>query len=177
MTYWLNKINTITEEFIQQFGHLPNDVIMDAPEGQWSIALHVEHLMQVNRSYFPVFDQIIEGKYSPPKWALLKPWVSFCGDMVYKAVKPETRKKTSTLPLWEPELIHDGSSLWEAFQSHQEHLIHYFNQLSPLVPKGLVIASPANRMIIYTLEKALMIIPAHELRHLNHAMTVKKTLL
>lgn len=176
MTYWLNKFDAITREFRDSLASIPGYKLSIAPDGGWSIAQHVDHIIKVNESYFPAFDRILTGNYRQPGMAWCKPWVHFCGNMIYRAVKPTTSYKTKTFTVWEPGETVLTKNLWPRFEKHQARLIDYFNQLAPFVPEKVVLPSPANKYIIYTLEKVLMIIPAHELRHLNHALEIKKAL-
>ena len=177
MTYWQDKINDITSEFIDGLADLPQPTLAVAPLGKWSIAQHIKHIIKVNESYFPAFDNILAGKHSPPALSWVKPWVNLCGTIVYRAVKPSTQKKIKTFPLWEPGETVFTDQLWEMFKLHQTRLIEYYTQLAPLPANKIVIASPANPKIIYNLENALCIIAAHELRHLNQALELKKQLI
>lgn len=176
MTYWFNKFDAITREFNRHFSQLPQPMLSIAPKGEWSIAQHVSHLIKTNESYFPVFDNMLVGTHQNPAMSWCKPLVNLWGNMVYQAVKPTNTKKRKTFSLWEPGETVYTDALWSRLEEHQEKLTNYFNQLSPLVPDKLVLASPANKRIIYSLEKVMMIIPAHELRHLNHALEIKKHL-
>ncbi|WOD43598.1 hypothetical protein [Hwangdonia lutea] len=52
----------------------------------WSIAQNMEHLIVINKSYFPVIDAVRKGNYKTPFTAKLVFLVSFFGKTVLKAV-------------------------------------------------------------------------------------------
>ena len=176
MNYWQNKINSITKEFIDELGDLPQPMLSIAPQNKWSIARHIRHVVKLNETYFPVFDDILANRHKQPPMAWCKPWVNLCGSIVHRAVQPSTLKRTRTFPVWEPESTVYTDQLLDFFQMHQAKLIEYYSDLTLFSGNKIVMTSPGNNKIIYTLEKALLIIPAHELRHLNQALELKKQL-
>jgi uncharacterized damage-inducible protein DinB len=168
---WQQKIDELTGEFRERFADLPADELTRKPNGQtWSIAENMQHLIAVNESYFPILEQLKGGKYKAPFMAKLSFFVSFMGKTILKSVAPDRRKKMRTFPMWEPVAAEIKGDIIADFTRHQSALKKAMNGTEELLQRKTVIASPANRNIVYTLEKAFEIMVAHEERHLNQAI-------
>ena len=57
----------------------------------------------------------------------------------------------------------------DRFATHQQELIKWMKRSEPFIMKDIIIHSPANKIIVYKLEKAFDLIVTHERRHLNQA--------
>lgn len=171
MQTWFDKIETLTGEFKERFGDLPVDELNRKPNGQtWSIAENMQHLITVNESYFPIVEQLQAGKYKPPFLSRIAFLVKFMGNAFLKGVDPARRNKMKTFPMWEPVEVQMHNDIVADFTRHQSKLKKQISTAAPFLEKGAIISSPANRNIVYTLEKAFDIIVAHEERHLNQAI-------
>ncbi len=168
---WQQKIDALTGEFKERFADLPADELTRKPNAQtWSIAENIQHLISVNESYFPVLEQLKEGKYKASFMARFSFFVNFMGKTILKSVAPDRRKKMRTFPMWEPVTAEIKGDIVSDFATHQSELKKAMSGTEQLLQQKAVIASPANRNIVYTLEKAFEIIVAHEERHLNQAI-------
>jgi hypothetical protein len=107
--------------------------------------------------------------YKTPFIAKIGFLVSFLGKTVLNAVQPDRRKKMKTFPIWEPTTSNVINDILQKFQIHQNELIQKIEDGKGLVENGVVISSPANKNIVYTLETAFDIIVSHEQRHLIQA--------
>jgi hypothetical protein len=167
---WLEAIDQITKEAIETFIWLPVEKIHLKPDAKtWSIAENFEHLIKINRTYFPIFKKLKEGSFQPAFIARFPYFSNLFGDMIYKSVSDGGKKKTKTFPLWEPKVTNGDTTVLERFQFHQNELKAWIKELEPFLEKNTIIHSPANKMIVYSLEKAIDIIVAHEQRHLDQA--------
>lgn len=168
---WHSKIDELTKEFKERFCDMEADELNRKPNAQtWSIAENLQHLITVNKSYFPVIAQVQEGKYKTPFLGKIPFYVNLMGKTILKSVSPETRKKIRTFPMWEPVTANIGSSIVSDFVRHQAELKEKIVSSATFVQKGTVISSPANHNIVYTLEKAFDIMIAHEERHLHQSI-------
>lgn len=167
---WTDEIDELTELFTQEFGNLTGEELnWTSHPKSWSVGQVVEHIITLNRTYFPLFTDIAEGVYRPPFMAKLGFVVRALGNSIYKSVLPETQRKTRTFPLWEPSKSNVPENILAEFGAHQEELKSHIQKLGNALNEGLVISSPASRNVVYTLEKALDIIVVHERRHLQQA--------
>ena len=170
---WCSSIDKITQQFQTAFGTLTQDQINWKPEPDaWSIAQNIDHIITVNKTYFPVIKNLRAGHYKVPFHARFS-WVALLlGRVVLNAVKPDRKKKIKTFPIWEPSSSSLPSNLVDQFSLHQIELKTVIQTCSDLVQRNTVISSPANKSIVYKLETAFDIIVAHELRHYEQTKEV-----
>jgi hypothetical protein len=170
---WIAALDELTSAFTNHFGSLTIGELSWKPhENTWSIAQNIDHLMVINQSYFPILDQLAKGNNKPPFFARFNFLVSLMGKIVLNAVEPDRKRKTKTFSIWEPEDSPRADDLLQRFSHHQDELKLRILNNDTSVRDGVVISSPANRNIVYTLDKAFDIIVSHERRHLNQAMEV-----
>ena len=168
---WYKRIDEVTKEFEERFGDLSVEEINQKPNaGSWSIAENLQHLIQVNESYFPSFTKVEDGTYKPPFIARIAFLVNAMGKMILKSVEPSRKKKLKTFAIWEPMQGQIGGDILKRFTNHQQALKKWIDKLEDNISKGFIIASPANQSIVYKLDMAIDIIVTHEQRHLNQSI-------
>ncbi|MEY4030234.1 MAG: hypothetical protein RJA90_1443 [Bacteroidota bacterium] len=65
---WVNQLDQLTEAVISNFGLLRHEDLYFKPDAnRWSIAENLAHLIVVNRTYFPVIEQIRNNTYKVPQ--------------------------------------------------------------------------------------------------------------
>ncbi len=82
-----------------------------------------------------------------------------------------------TFPIWEPKEGTADPEILQTFIRHQAALKRLVEEAREFVQQRTVISSPANRNIVYTLERAFEVIIAHEKRHFNQASEVMDAIL
>lgn len=170
----IKHIDTITAKFMESFGDLNEESLNWKPDAAtWSIAQNIDHLIQLNSSYFPAFENLKKGKQQLPFIARFRFVVSFFGKMISKSVDPDRKKKMKTFGLWEPEKDSFQKRILTDFKENQEELKRYIVESDDLISQGAVISSPVNRNIVYKLETAFEIIITHEERHYNQAKEIQ----
>ena len=70
--------------------------------GAWSIAQHLDHLIKVNESYYPIIEVVRSGEYKAPWQAKVGFLTSTFGKMILKSVQPQTTRKTKTMTICNP---------------------------------------------------------------------------
>lgn len=174
---WILELDKITQDFEMHFSNLTQEELNWRPyPGDWSIAQNLEHLIIVNETYYPVLASLKNNTYKTPFIAKSGIIVSFLGKTVLKAVQPDRKEKMKTFPLWEPSYSEVHSDILLMFKNHQAELQQKIADSSDLVKKGVIISSPAKRMIVYKLETAYDIIVNHEMRHLEQAKEILRKL-
>jgi hypothetical protein len=167
---WIGTIDRITKEAIETFILLPVEKMHHKHDSKtWSIAENFEHLITINRTYFTIFRQLKEGSFHPAFISRIPYFSNLFGNMIYQSVSDGGKKKAKTFPLWEPKVTEGDSTVLERFQFHQDELKAWIKEMQPFLEKNTIIHSPANKLIVYSLEKAIDIIVAHEHRHLDQA--------
>lgn len=170
---WIEEIDKLTHLFSDKFSGLNEEELNWKPNPKaWSIAQHIEHLIVINQTYFPVLAELKSGQYKLPFTAKFGFLVRFFGKVVLNAVKPEQKKKTKTFPIWEPSTSNIAGNILDRFMVHQDELKAQIVASEDLLKNGAIISSPANSNIVYRLETAFDIIVTHEGRHLEHAKAV-----
>ncbi len=170
LTQWQTEIDNISHDFAKQFGKLSSEELNWKPNAHtWSIAQNIDHLITVNETYYPIVTAIRKGNYKLPFIARFSFITNFFGKFILKAVEPERKKRIKTFSIWEPEVENIDADIVNKFVIHQQQLKDFFNNCSDLIEKQTIIASPANRNIVYNIETAFDIIIAHEKRHFNQA--------
>jgi hypothetical protein len=167
---WIVKIDRITSNFKNEFGELtPEQLNLKPDENTWSIVQNIEHLIIVNESYFPVINAAKESKYKAPFISKFDFVINSLGKFILNSVQPDRKRKTKTFPMWKPSLSVIGNDILEKFEKHQSALKEMIDGSKDIFGKRIVISSPANRYVVYTLDTAFNIIIAHEERHFEQA--------
>lgn len=167
---WIDALDNITNEVLKTFGDLPVEKMHLKPNpNTWSIAENLEHLITINRTYFPIFEKLKNGSFQGPFISKIPLFYNLFGNLIYKSVADGGKKKAKTFPLWEPKVSSDDTTVLERFKKHQEEMKIQISEMKPFLEKNTIIYSPANKLIVYPLEKAIEIIVAHEQRHLDQA--------
>lgn len=168
---WQMEITGLSWEFEKLLRDLgPGEINFRTDPGSWSIAENLAHIIRVNASYYPVFDEILAKQYKPPFIRKIPFVVNAMGNLLQRSMSGTF--KTKTFPMWEPSRQEYDLDVVAEFNRQQMELSAYVQKLDPYFETGLVIQSPANRWLVYTLDQAIDIIIAHEKRHLKQSQKV-----
>lgn len=173
---WAHSIDKTTLDFITAFGHLNEQELNWKPDPQiWSVGQNIHHLIVINQTYFDLIQKVRDSKYTL-HWLSRFGWiVNFFGKFILKSVQPDRKNKIKTFPIWEPSASNIERNILMQFKQHQDALKKLIEDCNDLLDQEQVIASPANKLIVYKLETAFDIIVAHEQRHLEQARQVLET--
>lgn len=167
---WQLEIDHVTKTCLTHFGGLTPEQLNWTPHTHtWSIAQNLAHLIRLNESYFPTFNRLKAGNYTPPFWAKVPLLPERLGKLLLKTVQPTSKKKIKTAPLWEPDPAQNTLKILATFQQHQKQLKAHLLPMAPLLSRRVVICSPAHKHIAYPLETAICILITHEKRHVQKA--------
>lgn len=170
---WNPQLDQHSQVFVQRFGALNAAQLnwKPAPD-QWSIAQNIQHLIIINESYYPVLESLHQNRYRVPFWGKIGFLTSWLGKAILSSVQPDRRRKMKTFTIWQPADSNLPADIVQQFVQHHEQLKKNIAAALPFVEKGAVIASPANRNIVYKLADAFDIITTHEQRHLQQASEI-----
>lgn len=167
------EINEISLSLVNEFGNLSEEELNWKPNSTtWSIAQNIDHIIAVNKTYWPIIEQVKNGTYQIPFLGKISLLTSFFGKFILNSVQPDRKTKIKTFKIWEPSTSTINKEIINDFKIHQEELIKLIVSSEDLLAKNTIISSPVNRNIVYSLEKAFEIIISHEKRHLNQAKEV-----
>ncbi|MFC4873233.1 DinB family protein [Negadavirga shengliensis] len=168
---WQMELANIAWEFEQTLKKSNVTDLNRKPGSQsWSIAEIISHLILVNTSYFPTFKQLLKNEYKPPLLGRVPMLGKKVGEMILDAMKKP--RKTKTFEIWQPSSQLYDKTILDRFFDQQHQLSSYVQKLEPLLEKGVMIASPANKWVVYSLDQAIEIILTHEKRHLGQIKTL-----
>jgi len=177
MNSWISQLDENSQKFAQAFGGMTQAELNWKPNPeQWSIGQNIDHLITINETYFPIIEQLKAGSYQIPFHGRFRFIANKMGDIVLKASSPDRSKKIKTFPIWEPSESDIPKDILKKFVNQQERLMVMTEEAQPFIDQQVIIASPANTRIIYTLARAFDIIVAHEKRHFNQSMEVQELL-
>jgi len=170
---WIDRIDWTTKSFIEEFGALNQEQLNWKPNPEtWSIAQNIDHLIVINESYYPVIAALRDSDYKPPFLSKLGFVVNALGNGIIKAVGPVRKKKSKTFSIWEPSQSEFSMGILDRFKKHQTEVKELIENSKDLIENGAVVSSPANKNIVYKLDKAFEIMVVHEHRHLEQAKEV-----
>jgi hypothetical protein len=170
---WLNEIDQATKAFQSTFGHLTTQQLNWKPNpDKWSIAQNVDHLIQINSSYFPVIKAVRERTYKPPLLSRIKMIPRMMGNMILQSSTSDRKRKIVTFPVWEPSQSNITPSILKDYAKSQEAFKALIIDTEDLIQQEVIIYSPANKKIFYPLKYGFNIITTHAWRHFNQAREV-----
>ncbi|WP_439484144.1 DinB family protein [Cyclobacterium plantarum] len=171
---WQMELTQLTWEFEKLLNDYDLTRLNQKPDPHhWSPMEIIHHLVLVNTSYFPTFDQLAKNTHQSP----ILGKIPFIGKKIGQMILDANKKpqKIKTFKTWEPS---SGSTynndLLAAFFKQQDELSGYIQDLDHLLDKNQMIRSPANDWIFYSLDDAFEIIINHEKRHLNQLEKILK---
>lgn len=171
---YISELDKISLDAKSAFSNLTPETLHQKPDSKnWSIAENLEHIIVLNSSYFPIFKKLQNGNFSGAFVSKISFFPKVIGDMIFNSVSDGGKRKVKTFPLWEPQISSaQKDDILEKFIEHQKELSEWVNDLHPFLEQRTIIHSPANKLIVYSLNRAFEIIIAHEKRHLDQAKNV-----
>jgi hypothetical protein len=119
---------------------------------------------------YAVFDTLENGTLKLPFVARIKSLPRFLGKFILNAVEPSRKRKIKTFAVWTPDSSMVPGDIIAQFLAHHDKLKSVLKEKKGLFGHGLIISSPANKFIVYSVDDAMEIILTHEERHLNQAL-------
>jgi hypothetical protein len=155
------------------FGHLNARQLNWKPTPEsWSVAQCLDHLIAINREYYPTFDLIRFGVY--PRTALQRVPVlpALLGRMMITVLSPDTKRRFKAPQVARPAASSIDPSIVLRFIAHQRDLLARMRSLEDKTPESIVITSPFARLMVYSLLDSFRLVVAHERRHFAQARRV-----
>lgn len=147
-----------------QFNWKPN------PES-WSVGECISHLVNSNMAYLKKIEKILNSlpagseKDFPYKQ-------SFFGKLIAKSVDPAYVRKSKTFKVFFPDASEIHKNILDEYVKSSEVFIDFAGKTKHLDLKKIKLSSSVNKMIRLNLGDPLIIIPKHDVRHLNQAERV-----
>jgi hypothetical protein len=169
----VTRLNEVTNDVNASFGGMTAEQLNWKPNlDSWSVGQCLDHLINSNAAYFPVFEKVIDGTYQPNGWSRLPFAADFFGKLLKKAVHPDSVKKNKTFPVFEPAQSDISSSIASDFEACQHRLASFIERLDKESYLATKVASPVNNVINLRVRDALEMLVLHDRRHFNQAVRV-----
>jgi len=158
------------------FGQLNSQQLNWKPAADsWSVAQCLDHLITINREYYPVFERILKGQYRKTLWRRLPFLPAVFGRMMVKALSPNSNQKLKAPGAARPSSSSIDPQIVERFVAQQSETLAQMRSLENIDPAETIITSPFASVVVYSLLDTFRLIVAHERRHFAQAQRVMET--
>jgi DinB superfamily len=172
----LDEADAIAADANMLFGHLDAQQINWKPGAdRWSVAQCLEHLITINREYYPQFNQIIKGEKKTTLWQRMPVLPSLFGRMMVKALSPNFNRKLRAPETARPSTSAIDPQIVNRFVEHQRELMAKFKAMERLDLAKIIITSPFAKALTYSVLDTGRLLVAHERRHFAQAQRVMDT--
>jgi uncharacterized damage-inducible protein DinB len=177
LTQLAAELEQITRGTREAFGRLPQDRLNWKPgPDRWSIAQCLDHLIVINRLYFPLLASMKSGSPTATFWERHSPFSGLLGRLLIRTLSPEYARKLKTNRKAQPSTSEIDDRIVDRFTRHQSELIEHVREIPQSVDRrSTIVTSPLLRWVTYSLDDCLTILVVHEKRHFQQAMRVMQT--
>ena len=170
----VNDLEQVTRSTQAAFRRLSNEQLNWKPASKsWSLAQCLDHLITINRLYFPLLESLKTGPSKLTLWERYSPLSGVLGKILIKTLSPEHPKKMKTSSKAEPFVSQIDDGIVDRFVQHQTELIGHLRKIPFSVDqKKVIITSPLLRWVTYSLDDCITILAVHEKRHFLQARRV-----
>lgn len=150
----------------------PAQMTWKPKKNQWSILECFHHMLVVNNLYLPrIIEAMKKGATSHAEAiAPFKP--SLFGRWFLGFVRPESKLKLKTFKVFKPQKALDDMSVLAKFTEQQRVLMKVLKKADGCDLNNVKLASPASRLIRFSIGEALTLLVLHEQRHLLQAQNI-----
>ncbi len=166
-------LDQISLQVTNNFGNLNDDALNKKPAaGKWSIAQCLDHLIVSNRTYYPQFEEVVQGKHTNSFYQNFRFLSRSMGSWLIKNTGADRSGKMKNPAAFTPAEGNIPATILNDFLLHQEELKSYILRMQHVDLHQTILSSPASGIITYSLFDLLDILCGHEQRHINQALEV-----
>ncbi len=108
----------LADEATRAFGQLsPQQVNWKPSEGEWSIGQCFDHLILSNQAFFPIIEQVLDGRRRQSAWERMPLLPRFFGRLLIKTLRPDSGRKAKARPAFYPSRSHIAPGIVASFLS------------------------------------------------------------
>ncbi|MBX2944722.1 MAG: DinB family protein [Cyclobacteriaceae bacterium] len=164
-THWKNKIDTVTEKFVERFGALTITQLNHKPDRNvWSVAQNIAHLILLNSSYFRYFDEIKKGNHVLPSGSPEQQAAESLR-IIHPYTSSDRLKRAGTWTIWQPANEIFDSRILSDFSDHQSVFKNHIVGLQNFYSQSTYIKYPGETELVFRLEDCIDFLIEHENRH------------
>ena len=142
-----------------------------APDS-WSVAQCLDHLIAINRGYYPTFDRVLNGQHQKTLLQRVPVLPAVWGWFMITTLSPKGVQKFKAPKTARPSASVIDGSIVQRFIMQQHETLARMRSLENKNPYATVITSPYANFVVYSLFDAFRLIVAHERRHFAQAQRV-----
>ena len=136
---------------------------------KWNIGTCLDHLITTNSTYFSDFHAIGAGTYKMAFWTRISPFSAFLGRWLVANMGKDVKKPYRSPKAFLPDVEKVNPNIVQDFIAHQEKLKEHLRGMNGKELEKIRMPSPANNTLTYSVEHAVLLMEAHEARHLKQA--------
>lgn len=137
----------------------------------WGIAACFDHLYVTGELYYPRIQEAI-GRAKTNAEEPYRP--SFFARKFIDALRPDSTRRLRTLRIFRPEQAPTDAPALDRFLAQQRELVGLLQQADGVNLNSGTFASPATRLVRFTIGAALTMLITHQQRHLAQAQRVQQ---
>jgi len=173
LTQIYDEAEVIAGDAKAHFGQLNSRQLNWKPAADsWSVAQCLDHLISINREYYPTFNGILNGEHRLALIHRLPFLPAMFGRMMVKALSPNAQRKFKAPGSAQPSSSSIDPQIVDRFITHQLQTLAKMRSLEDRDPARIIITSPFASAVVYSLLDAFRLIVAHERRHFAQAQRV-----
>ena len=140
------------------------------PEGGWSVAQVIEHLIITDTSYIEPLEALLARRQASPNYQRWRP--SLIGGFLVRSQMPDSKQKVRTPSRWRPGPQPRARGL-EEYIALRERLAGLVARADGHDLRRTKLSSPASKLIRLNLGDAIMTLVVHTQRHLKQIQRIK----
>ncbi|HET9441300.1 MAG TPA: DinB family protein [Longimicrobiales bacterium] len=141
------------------------------PDGGWSIAQVMEHLIITDQSYIDALEPLLA---QPPRRVVQEAWrPSLMGGLLTRSQMPDSKRKLTTPRIWRPA-PEARAHVVEEYIAVRKRLLQLLERADGHDLRRTRLSSPAARWIRMNLGDAFMTLIVHTQRHLQQIRRIKE---
>ena len=139
----------------------------------WSIGQCLDHLINADSSYFPTFNEIVDGNYKISFWEKYSPFTKVSGNFFKDHLQEQVKRKMKAPKVFKPAASNITTGIFDRYYKNLESLLGYIAKCRNVDLDKTIITSPALSIVTYNLRDVFHFLLQHEHRHINQAIRVK----
>src|SRR5262245_43400985 len=131
------------------FGHLnPQQLNWKPAADSWSVAQCLDHLISINREYYPTFDRIMTCESRKTFLHGMPILHALFGRVMIKALSPEAQRKLKAPGAARPSSSSIDPQIVDRFITHQRETLARMRSLENSGSAGMIITSPFVSVVV-----------------------------
>lgn len=174
----LTRMERVSAAVQADFGSLSGEELnWKTGAESWSIGQCLDHVMRSNDPYFAKFESASQGTYRHRLRERVPVLPGLWGNFVLNIVSPQGKRTVKAPKLTTPAQSAMPADIVESFLLQQKKLAAAYQSLADVDVDRIIVTSPLAPFVTYSMRHAMLILVAHEERHLQQMQRVRASML